>query len=629
MLSYFPQIRDEESTYSILARLQLALQPPNFELLGNMLFGRKTEVGRLNFQGSFDYLCGNLPASFTPETFLYKNTIYPLFTPFISEEKQMSAIEYFKGAYPDKLHKCLKISEVTRTRTYIRVCKECVNEDFKTYGEPYYHRQHEIALNCMCHKHRIPLYEYEIFPYKLPCRYNDFYTVLGSAKPIEVPNRFKDKLLEITDDIAFIFSHNFDGWNIEVTRKRISNRIAEKGYVTANNVTLQKKFSEDFKVYYTDEFLDYMGLNFDINENDSWIRHTTTRKKLTANPLKFILVIRFLFGNFKNFYHYNYDYSLFRHGPYPCLNIVCPEYEKPVINDIMQVNISHGYPLATFKCKRCGFTYSRRGPDDDDSDLYKKTYVKDYGHLWHEKLKEYAKQGFSLRKISKLLGCTNLDSIKTYISSISDDKDISKERHQLSEVAVTSDELALVEKYKAMFTSIININPSVNSLDLYRKYPDAYKLVSTYDRDWIENTLLRKEEPKISNQHRLQEYWKQKDDYLSKEILAAIDRIKSEKELFERITIGLIQKYIGYYNLYQNKDKLPNCFEITNCVCETIPHYQKRRVDFVMKQKAISSKKITLSKVLYDAGLRDRAGQDVINYIEKKINEHNQGKIIR
>ncbi|MCB2290139.1 hypothetical protein LGK97_10195 [Clostridium sp. CS001] len=79
MLSYFPQIRDEESTYSIFSRLQFAMQPPNFEVMGIMLFNRKFEVGRLNFQGSFDYLCNNLPSNcfWQAKNHALRNLIFP------------------------------------------------------------------------------------------------------------------------------------------------------------------------------------------------------------------------------------------------------------------------------------------------------------------------------------------------------------------------------------------------------------------------------------------------------------------------------------------------------------------------------------------------------------------------
>ncbi|HEY8891407.1 MAG TPA: TnsD family Tn7-like transposition protein [Clostridium sp.] len=473
MLSYFPQIRDEESTYSIFSRLQFAMQPPNFEVMGTMLFNRKFEVGRLNFQGSFDYLCNNLPSKFTSEIFFYNNTIYPLFIPFLSTQKQEKTLEYFKGDYPDKTNKCLRISDITKTKTYIRVCKKCIIEDINTYGEPYYRRQHEIKLNRMCYKHKVPLYEHTIFPYKIPRRYDDYYTVLNNSKEITIPEEFKERFLDIAEDINTIFTSNLDNWSIEITKDKISNKIAEKGYVTINGATLQKKFNQDFKKYYTEEFLDYIGYNFDVDDNDSWIRHTTTRKKPVSDPLKYILVIRYLFGNLKEFYEYNNEYSIFKKGPYPCLNIVCPNYNQLVIKDIMKINQSHGYPLATFECEHCGFKYSRRGPDKNDNDIYNKTYVKDYGYLWHDKLKECLDKGFSLRKTSKILG-SNCESIKTWANKYKNSNLVKTPAIELTK----EPDILLLEQYKNEVISFIKGNPTATRQNVYRSKTNAYNYLS-------------------------------------------------------------------------------------------------------------------------------------------------------
>lgn len=613
--------------------MQFTLQPPNFEVMGTMFFNRKFEVGRLNFQGSFDYLCNNLPSTFTSENFLYNNTIFPLFIPFISKEKQEKAIEYFKGDYPDKINKCLRISDITKTKTYIRVCKECIKEDLATYGEPYFRRQHEIELNKMCYKHKTPLYEYTIFPYKIPRRYDDFCTVLKNSKELILPEKFKEKFLDIAEDINAIFASNLNNWNIEITKDKISNRTAEKGYVTVAGTTFQQKFSEDFKKYYAEEFLEYIGFNFNIDENDSWIRYATTRKKTIGNPTKYLLVIRYLFGSFKNFYEYQDNHSIFKDGPYPCLNKVCFNYNKLVINDCY-ISISHNHPLATLKCKYCGFTYSRRGPDKEDNDIYKKTYVKDFGHIWLKNLKEYAKQGFSLRKMSKLLGCTDLNTIKNYIKKVKLDglsnNDLVNKIDKEPEIAIPEEDPLMVEKYKSMFLEILSEKPKMNSLLIYRKYPKAYKLVSKYDRNWIENNLLKKEVSRASNNNsRLKKYWKDKDENLYKRLIKSLEAIKAKQELYERITIILLQKHIGYSNLLLYRSKLPKCFKVIELECETIPQYQKRRVNYVMKQMADSNKKITFAKVLYDAGLRNRASKEVLDYIEVKINEYNQGNVIK
>lgn len=596
-----------------------------------MLFNRKFEVGRLNFQGSFDFLCNQLPHTYNLEMFLYNNTIFPLCIPFTDKDKQDKAINYFKGDYPDKIQKCLNVSEITQNRTYIRICKECAKEDLKNYGEAFYRRQHEIELNRMCAKHRTPLYEYVIFPYKLPSRYNDFYTVLNNAKEIEVPEKFKLSFLDITDDISYLFEADLTGWDIQITRDKIYHKMIHKGYVSVNGLTYQKNFSKDFKEYYTEEFLDYIGSNFDIDENDSWLRHTTTRKKLIANPLKYLLVIRYLFGSFENFYMCEDKHNFFKTAPYPCLNKVCPNYNKLVINNYT-ISISHSYPLATFKCEHCGFIYSRRGPDKENNDIYKKTYVKDYGRIWSNKLKEYSKQGFSIRKISRLLGCS-FDTIKRHIKKIESDKTINADSinnaEMENEIAVSQDTTLLIEKYKSMFLEMLSTNPEMGAKLIFRKHPNAYKLVSKYDRDWIENNLLKKKYTQSSKNKRLEKYWMDKDEFLLKKLIKSLGEIKSGQELYSRITIALLQKYIGYYNLHQNKSNLPKCFKIISLERETISNYQKRRVDYVIKQLTANNKKITLAKVIYDAGLKNRASQEVLNYIEEKIKEYNSGKIIK
>ncbi|MBU3216860.1 TnsD family transposase [Clostridium estertheticum] len=624
MLSYFPQVRDEESTYSIFSRLQFALQPPNFEVMGTMLFNRKFEVGRLNFQGCFDHLCSNLPSNFTSENFFYNNTIYPLYIPFISTEKQDKALEYFKGDYPDKINKCLRISDITRTKTYIRFCKECIKEDFKIYGEPYYRRQHEIELNRMCYKHKVPLYEYNIFPYKIPRRYDDFYTVLSNSKEITIPVEYKEKFLDIAEDIDTIFTLDLDNWNIEVTKDKIFNKLAEKGYVTVNGTTLQQEFCQDFKKYYTEEFLDYIGYNFDVDENDSWIRHTTTRRKPVGDPLKYILVIRYLFGTFKEFYRYNKKYSKFKKGPYPCLNIICPNYNELVIKDIMKINESHGYPIATFECEHCGFKYSRCGPDKNDNDIYNKTYVKDYGHLWHDKLKGCVDKGFSLRKTSKILG-SNCESIKTWANKY---KNPNLVKAPTIELTNEPDNL-LLDQYKNEVRIFIKENPNATRQNIYRSKPRAYNYLSKNDNEWIFNTvILVKEDKAISKEERLMNHWLNKDELLVKKLLIAINKIKAEKLPYKRLTIAVLQKYTSYYNFHQNRNNLPKCFQILDKVCETITAYQKRRANYVMKEMADNSIPITISKVLRNAGLGIRTKQEVLNYIEEMVEQHNHGNVI-
>lgn len=625
MLSYFPQVRDEESTYSIFSRMQFTLRPPNYEVMGKILFNNKYEVGRLNFQTSFDYLCSNLPPKFTPKDFLYNNTIFPLFIPFLSAEKQSQALEYFKGHYPDKIQKCLTITNIDRKRKYIRICKECIKEDFSSYGEPYFRRQHEIELNRFCYKHKIPLYEYTLSNYPIPRRYEDFYTVLGNSKEITIPPNFRTKFLDITEFISDIFSSSLENWNLEITKDKIYNRLKEFGYLKADSVRLTKRFSQDFKEYYTEEFLNYIGYNFDINSNYRWIFSVTRNSRNANDPLKYILIIKFLFGNFREFYRYSKNFTLFKPGPYPCLNKVCPHFNKLVIMDIAKITYSKNNPTATFKCKYCGLTYTRKGPDKYSNDIFRKTYVIDYGHLWHSKLKECIDSALSIAKTSNILGNKSYSIVSTYAKKYKNSNlvKIPRVKNSISNLSL--------KKYKNQVLSLIKEDSNVNRRDISNLNPTAYNYLFKNNDKWLFDILERfpKKNKVISKNKMYGSYWLEKDKLLVKELLKEINKIKSEKEPHKRITVHLLQKYVRYHNLGRFRNRLPECSQLLDKVCETTLDYQKRRIDYIIKKMNHNGVTITFNKIWEGANLeknRSNANLQLLKYVEKSIIEYRQRK---
>lgn len=627
MLSYFPQIRPEESTYSIFARLQFALQPSNNSIIGTMLFNRQYEVGRLNFQNSFDYLCSNLPSTFTPELFFYNNTIFPLYIPFLSVHKQEKALAYFKGVYPDKIQRHLNITCINNGKKYVRICKECVKEDFYKYGEPYYRRQHEIEINKICYKHKIPLYEYTVTTNSISRRYYDCYTVLSNSKEISIPEEFKEKLLNITNDINSIFTSNFNNWNINITKKKIASKLKVKGYLSSNGIKFQNDICLDFKRFYSEDFLDYINYNFDINISYNWVRIATTNYH-DANPIQFILLIRFLFGNFENFYKYNgennvtKDVNIFNIGPYPCLNSICPNYNKLVIKDIIKINKYTKYHVATFKCNHCGYTYTRRSSDKNNDDIYTKVHVKDYGHLWHKKLKECIENG---------IGYNEMCIILHYKGGVNKYKYKKNNLSKTPKIKFTNEpDILLIEQYKNEVIKLKKENPNANRKTAYTLNHKVYSYLLRTDKEWLSTTLGDYKHKKAApKEERYSNYWLTKDNLLSNQLLIAINNIKSENELYNRITIRNLQKHIGYDNLTINKSKLPKCFEILDKVCETILDYRHRRVKYAIKKISNNKRKVTVKKVLRIANLDKiiNPNYEIISYVEMMVSEYNNGNI--
>lgn len=621
MLSYFPQIRDEESTYSIFSRMQFALHPPNYYVMGNLLFNNREEAGRLNFQSSFDYLCSNLPPKFTPEKFLYNNTIYPLFIPFLSTEKQEKALYFFKSNCPNRIQRWLAINIIDGKRKYIRVCKECIKDDFYIYGEPFYRRQHEIELNRICYKHKIPLYEYTIPKYLIPRKYDDYCTVLNNSKEITILDKFRKRFLDISTDINDIFALNLQDWNVEITKNKINSMLKEKGYYKDNGIKLMRKFNYDFKQYYTEEFLDYIGYNFDENSEYCWISRITRDSKVEANPLKYILLIRYLFGSFKKFYKYDKEYSTFIKGPYPCLNKICPNYHKLVIKQYKESKYTN-MVIATFKCEYCGFIYTRKGPDKIESDIYSKTFVKDFGHLWQCKLKECVDNNYTIAQISKILQCSYTlakNKVKKFKNTNLYETIEKESKNEFDSL--------ILEEYKKVILGFLKGNPTATKKTVHRCNQKAYSYLLKYENEWLCSTIgftKKSNNKSISKEDRMKNYWLNRDELLANKLSYAINQIKSEKIPYRRLTVYLLQQYVGYNGFNKNKERLPKCSQILKMICESTIDYQKRRVNYAIAEMLNNKTMITFNKVLNNANLWSRTSisQELLNYVDDKVKEY-------
>jgi len=71
-------------------------------------------------------------------------------------------------------------------------------------------------------------------------------------------------------------------------------------------------------------------------------------------------------------------------------------------------------PIGTFICG-CEFVYSRKGPDKIKDDLYDIGRMKRLGTVWMAELNKLAKEGYSLRGITKKLD-VGAKTIKKYLN---------------------------------------------------------------------------------------------------------------------------------------------------------------------------------------------------------------------
>ncbi|NFE18029.1 hypothetical protein FDF42_05935 [Clostridium botulinum] len=420
MLHFFTDPYYEELISSVCARYHYYSGNINNRHTLMELFGRDSIAAFRMFPARLSYLETQLSnKAYTSEYFIYKHTITPFYSPFISKSKQIKVINLMKsGEKNASIYNILGIStsKINPKKRYM-YCPRCTKEDIKKFGEGYFHRVHQLEGVLVCPKHGCLLEEYNSDIeskrkfVRLENRKIDFKKVVFYKKKIN------NELLTISKAADFVLKLPYLKYNNKDVKDRFMYFLNKKGYITQRNVVRQKKLLKDFISYFNSEVLQILNSHI-INPKVNWIRDITHNKDITVNPIRNILLIMFLTdNNIKMFFQSKIDNNPFGEGPWPCLNVASGHYLQKVIN---KCEIKNAYrstvPKGIFKCT-CGYVYSRNGPDENEQDMFRADKVLEEGEMWKTKLKKYLEESnYNIRDTSKIMQCSEYQ-IKKYIKN--------------------------------------------------------------------------------------------------------------------------------------------------------------------------------------------------------------------
>ncbi|MBY0596492.1 TnsD family Tn7-like transposition protein [Bacillus bingmayongensis] len=580
MLTFFPIPYPDEILYSTFARYHMRSANSSIKDTLDDLFGKKTVISTIDLPSHLYSLCNRIPSSnssITPEKILEKHTLYPFYSPFLPVSRAQQLKEMMIGDNGQSIHMMTGvISGAICTKHSLYYCPSCFTEDLKQYGEPYFHRIHQVPGVFVCPKHNAWLH-----PFKEKDSFNKHefialpLTLNNSLKyeEINISQKTRNLLFQIAKDIEFLLEHGI-GENLYEAKIMYLSQLTKQGFVTVGKRIKQKFLHEQFQLFYGHELLSLLECSIEGRYN--WLTFIVRKAKKTIHPLRHVLMMRFLFGTVRDFKLEDTHSNPFGHGPWPCLNKAVAHFGEMIIN---RVYISRCYntkrPVGTFCCS-CGFIYSRTGPDQSETDAYKIGRIKAFGSQWYEKLKETCQQNISYRAIARAL---NVD-VNTVIKYL---KLIEAERLQDQ-----------IEKEKNLYVRLQRAE-TVNEPERITK------------------------QRKISSAVRVD--WKERDLVLSKLVEQECQRIlHNQDEKPVQITptrIGKILEKEAWFQHYKNK--LPLTMEKLNLYKETMEEFQVRRVRWVIKQLKLQNKALRKWEIERLAGLRKNYSPLVYNEIMKGI----------
>ena len=575
MLNFFLKPYPEETLYSCIARYHKISGNIDAKYTLKELFGKDTINPNTFLNTNLDYLCEQLPESlnYTVKSFLENNSLYQLYKPFIYYNQINDNGYYILFSSASEIK-----ANIDNNETDFKICPICMKEDVKKYGQAYFHRIHQVSGNFICEIHEANLINVN----NELKQFIDIDNLKDNFNQSEI--HCSKEFLRLADNIKKILIYNQLGnYNILQIIFKYRQMLKQKGFCSFNGMIHQKKLISAFKMYYTEEFLEDLKSNIDINANKNWIRTMlSNNKKTMIHPIRHLLFIQFLFGGIDEFTSYKYkDLKPYGFPNWPCLNPCCPEYKKNVITSCKIISSSDKAFKGIFCCPVCGMKYLRCGSDKSSKDRYRGKII-EYGHLWDEKFLSSIERNInSMRKLSSIMCCNRREIKKQALRlNVLDQFNTNKNSSMNKDEAVKKIQSGetQINIYKQSILNLLNSNSNLIREDIKKLLPKECKILIKKDRGWYEQYMPRP----MNNKHKMErynkKYWEQKDKEFVNKILEVI-----KKTLCEIPPIRITKNYIGgkvhYSSISQPKylSKMPLTQELLNKYCETIQQFNNRK----------------------------------------------------
>jgi len=545
-MNFFPTPYPDEILYSTLARY--SVRSGNVKEIHNFddLFGKRNCIATVELPTQLDALIANMPinAKYTAESFIYKNTLFPVYGAFVEPGRAREIINLMKGNGGSAVY--IKIGLVSggiELNRYFRFCPNCFEEDIKIYGEPYWHRLHQVTGVFVCVKHRIPLYNStELIRGGNRHRFiSASHANCGVDKEISYSNDLMEKMLWMAKDVEILLNNQFEFKEPEWFKSQFRAKLIEKGYARMNNYIHHKKLKQDFIEFYGHEYLKLVQSSLP-DEGGGWLSDMVRKNVRTTYTIRYLLLARFL-----------------------------------------------GIPVIDLFNTKLGFEYE----DENNTDAYQE--------LWDQRLIELSQSGLSIREIADILK-SSTKTIRKAIDRLGIEpfwrfngggKYLYKKYTDTEEFRIKREECR--NKWLELHAQY----PDKSSNQIRRNNDGLYAWLKKYDSEWLEQNYRR-----IKTVVNTVD-WAKRDVELLSQVKEVVREMKEGKP--ERITWTTIGSKLGISGwLSRRKDKLPLTTEYINSVVESLQEFQIRKIKWAVDELEREGKDVKLWALVEKAGVKPR-----------------------
>lgn len=589
MLGFFTDPYPDEVLYSAIARYHERVRYRGTATTLYDLFGVLSVRVSVDLPSRLQVLISRLPPnhSYTVDRLIDEHTLLPYFTAFLPPTRVARLREEMIGDGGQSIHGRLGSYRRRAPVERLRYCPVCVEDDRREYGEPYWHRAHQLPGNVACPDHAVFFESSGVVFYGRSHRDSLVTARRAISEPVAArrldPNDRNHQIhLRLANDAAWLLRQK--GLSIAALRPRYLRSLQERSLASRTGIIHLTDLRQRLKDFYAPVLLE--SLSCGLSGEADWLESIVRKTARTRHPLCHLLLINFLGYSAEQLFALpeGGDDQPFGAPPFPCLNLVAGHYREP---RIAQVQIDskvtpEGRLKATFACPDCGFTYRRYGRDDTGEGRYTFDRVVRCGEVWDEAFRRCVSDAhLTIMQMGTRLGVSR-DVVRTRIKRMGlkgrGGGGVRPPGRQKDSSAVFGSKRA---RSRAAWLRALDQHPDEGRKALAARVPRAFNWLIAHDKLWYE---AHAPTPRSHLGGRLKYDRERRDAELAVRVSETIERIKNQSGRPVRASKTAVMRELKVLDLMTKwRNLIPRTFDVLESQTESCEQFAVRRLERVTR----------------------------------------------
>jgi hypothetical protein len=285
----FPVPYPEELIYSTVARAGIREGiTGSKELLGE-IYGNRNVIATLDLPNQLQSISRWLPSEYTVEVIAYRHTLFPLYAPFIPEERRKRCLAWMAEESRGAVHMAMGVNaSLVKMPRNVRYCPECLKEQQRIFGEYFWKREWQIAGVDCCNEHGALINTAITRPLADQHRYHD-------ASPDSCPlflqkpacNESKTILTRVRQLLGqrSATSPSYEQWSSHY------HRLAQQyGFTRGQAQVDHGAIAEIVSHHWPSRLLRQLGLEINLDSDYCWLRAIFRKHRKSFGYLQHIII---------------------------------------------------------------------------------------------------------------------------------------------------------------------------------------------------------------------------------------------------------------------------------------------------------------------------------------------------